>query len=429
MLVWLGGIIVILTFAAIIKRYETRMVLIISGLLMAMLSGKWAAAFKAFSDAMVNSGLVPVICTVMGFAFVMKLTQCDAHLVHLLASPLKRARAILIPGTVLVTFAINIALPSAAGCAAAVGAILIPTLMSAGVHPAVAASAVLAGTWGSCFNPGNAHNPFIAKLAGISDPMIVIAGHTMAALAGAVVVAVLVTAVAVLRKEDRGYESAAMAAEGTAKFEVSLVKAVVPVVPLLLLVAGSLGKLVPSVPALKAIHSFTVPEAMIIGVFLGFLVSLKSVKSQDISNKFFTGMGDAYASVIGIIIGAAVFNEGMKLIGLTGALIDFMKHSESIAKVAATFGPFIVAILSGSGDAATLAFNGAITPHAKQFGFEILPMGSTAFLSGALGRSMSPVAGAAIVCAGLAGVNPMEITKRNWPAMVVAAIVVMFMLL
>ncbi len=428
-MVWVGGLIVFLTFVAIIRRYETRMVLFLSGLLMAVLSGKWAAAFTAFSKAMVNEGLVPVICTVMGFAFVMKLTQCDAHLVHLLASPLTKARPVLIPGTVLVTFAINIALPSAAGCAAAVGAILIPTLISAGVHPALAASAVLAGTWGSAFNPGNAHNPFIAKLAGITDPMMVIAGHSKAALAGAVVVAVVLTAVAVLRKEDRGYEGAVLAQEGAARFEVNVVKALVPVIPLLLLVAGSLGKLMPSVPAFKAIHVFTVPEAMIIGVFLGFLVSLPGIKSQDISKKFFSGMGEAYASVIGIIIGAAVFNEGMKLIGLTGALIDFMKHSESIAKVAATFGPFIVAVLSGSGDAATLAFNGAITPHAKQFGFEILPMGSTAFLSGALGRSMSPVAGAAIVCAGLAGVNPIEITKRNWPAMVLAAVVVMFVLL
>jgi DcuC family C4-dicarboxylate transporter len=429
MLVWLGGLIVILTFAAIIKRYETRMVLFLSGALMALVSGKLPEAFTAFSKAMVNDGLVPVICTVMGFAFVMKYTQCDAHLVHLLATPLTKMRPILIPGAVLVTYAINIALPSAAGCAAAVGAILIPTLMSAGVHPAVAASAVLAGTWGSCFNPGNMHNPYIAKLAGISDPMVVIGGHTMAALVGAVVVAALVTAVAVLRKEDRGYEGAALAAGDMAKFEVDIVKAIVPVVPLVLLVAGSLGKLVPSVPALKMIHVFTVPEAMIAGVFLGFLVSFKSIKSADVSKQFFTGMGDAYANVIGIIIGAAVFNEGMKLIGLTGALIDFMKHSESIAKVAATFGPFIVAVLSGSGDAATLAFNGAITPHAKQFGFDILPMGSTAFISGALGRSMSPVAGAAIVCAGLAGVNPMEITKRNWPAMVLAAIIVMFMLL
>ncbi len=429
MLVWLGGLIVILTFAAIIKRYETRMVLFLSGALMALLSGKLPAVFTAFSKAMVNEGLVPVICTVMGFAFVMKYTKCDAHLVHLLATPLTKARSILIPGTVIVTFAINIALPSAAGCAAAVGAILIPTLMSAGVHPAIAASAVLAGTWGSAFNPGNAHNPFIAKLAGITDPMVVIAGHTMASLAGAVVVAAALTAVAIMRKEDRGYEGAVLAQNEATKFEVSIIKAIVPVIPLLLLVAGSFGKLFPKVAAFKAIHAFTVPEAMIAGVFLGFLVSFKEINTADVSKQFFSGMGEAYASVIGIIIGAAVFNEGMKLIGLTGALIEFMKHSESIAKIAATFGPFIVAVLSGSGDAATLAFNGAITPHAKQFGFEILPMGSTAFLTGALGRSMSPVAGAAIVCAALASVNPMEITKRNALGMVLAAIVVMFILL
>ncbi|MDT8900746.1 C4-dicarboxylate transporter DcuC [Anaeroselena agilis] len=428
-MVWLGGLIVILTFVAIIKRYETRMVLFLSGVLMALLSQQPWAAFAAFQKAMVNGGLVPVISTVMGFAFVMKYTKCDAHLVHLLAAPLTKARAVLIPGAVLVTFLINIALPSAAGCAAAVGAILIPTLMGAGVHPAIAASAVLAGTWGSAFNPGNMHNPYIAKLANISDPMVVIGGHTTAALAGMVVVAVVLTAVAMLRKEDRGYEGAALAVGGVDDFKVNIVKAIVPVVPLLMLVAGSLGKLVPSVPAFKLIHAFTVPEAMIIGVFLGFLVNLRTATSQDTSKQFFAGMGEAYASVIGIIIGAAVFNEGMKLIGLTGALIDFMKHSESIAKIAATFGPFIVAVLSGSGDAATLAFNGAITPHAKQFGFDILPMGSTAFLTGALGRSMSPVAGAAIVCAGLAGINPMEITRRNWPAMVLAAIVVMFILL
>ena len=41
---------------------------------------------------------------------------------------------------------------------------------------------------------------------------------------------------------------------------------------------------------------------------------------------------------------------------LTQALIDAMKNSQQIAQFGATFGPFIIAILSGSGDAATLAF-------------------------------------------------------------------------
>ena len=419
-MVWVGAIIVLLTFAAIIKKYETRLVLFLSGVVMAALSGKPMDAVTAFSAAMVNTGLVPVICTVMGFAFVMKLTKCDAHLVHLLAGALGKFRVILIPGTVIVTFLINIALPSAAGCGAAVGAIMIPTLIGAGIDPIMAASAVLAGTWGSVFNPGNAHNPFIAKLAN-TDVMTVIAGHTMASIVGVTIVAVLLTVIARFLKEDG---SGAITTTGaTAKtsedFKVSYLKAVVPVIPLLLLVLGS--------KQIKLLPEISVPAAMLIGTALGFAVTLTKV--DEISKQFFDGMGNAYGNVIGIIIAAAVFTKGMELIGLTAALITAMKSSESIARLAATFGPFIIAVLGGSGDAATLAFNGAITPHAAQFGFGILPMGSQAFIAGALGRSMSPVAGVAIVCAGLAQVNPIEMAKRNAGPMIVAAVISMFILL
>jgi len=418
-LVWLGAIIVVLTFAAIIKKYETRLVLFVSGFAMALVSGKPLAAVDAFSKAMVNPGLVTVICTVMGFAYVMKLTKCDAHLVHLLAGALGKFRVILIPGTVIVTFLINIALPSAAGCGAAVGAIMIPTLIGAGVHPIMAACAVLAGTWGSVFNPGSAHVPFIAKLAN-TDVMTVIAGHTTAAVTGVLIIAVLLTAIARYLKEDGSGAAVGVAAvQKDENFKVNFLKAAVPVIPLLLLVLGS--KQIGLLPAIS------VPAAMLIGAALGFAVTLKQV--DEVSKQFFDGMGHAYGNVIGIIIAASVFTAGMDVIGLTGSLITAMKGSAAIAKIAATFGPFIIAVLGGSGDAATLAFNGAITPHAPQLGFGILPMGSQAFIAGALGRSMSPVAGVAIVCAGLAQVNPIDMAKRNAIPMIVAATVSMFILL
>lgn len=418
-MVWVGAMIVLLTFAAIIKKYETRLVLFLSGVAMSALAGKPVEAINAFSAAMINSGLVPVICTVMGFAFVMKLTKCDAHLVHLLAAALGKFRVILIPGTVVVTFLINIALPSAAGCGAAVGAIMIPTLIGAGVSPVMAACAVLAGTWGSVFNPGTAHVPFIAKL-GNTDVMTVIAGHTMASIVDMFVVAILLTIIARVLKEDgSGEVGTGNAVKANDDFRVSFLKASVPVIPLLLLVLGS-----------KQIHlipEISVPAAMLIGTALGFAVTLTKV--DEVSKQFFDGMGNAYGNVIGIIIAAAVFTKGMELIGLTGALITAMKSSEAVARLAATFGPFIIAVLGGSGDAATLAFNGAITPHAAQFGFGILPMGSQAFIAGALGRSMSPVAGVAIVCAGLAQVNPIEMAKRNAIPMIAAAVISMFILL
>ena len=417
-MVWVGALIVLLTFAAIVKKYETRMVLFVSGVVMAALSGKPMEAITAFSSAMVNEGLVTVICTVMGFAFVMKLTKCDSHLVHLLAGLLGRYRVILIPGTILVTFLINIALPSAAGCGAAVGAIMIPTLIGAGVNPVMAACAVLAGTWGSVFNPGTAHAPFIAKL-GNADVMTVIAGLSVAAIAGIITVMVLLTIIARFLKEDGSGEAPTTAIKSDENFQVSFIKAMVPIIPLLLLVLGS--------KQVQLIPMISVPAAMLIGVVLGFAVTW--MKADEISKQFFDGMGNAYGNVIGIIIAAAVFTKGMELIGLTGALITAMKSSEAVARLAATFGPFIIAILGGSGDAATLAFNGSITPHAAQFGFGILPMGSQAYIAGALGRSMSPVAGVAIVCAGLAQVNPIEMAKRNAIPMIVTAVVTMFILL
>ena len=54
---------------------------------------------------------------------------------------------------------------------------------------------------------------------------------------------------------------------------------------------------------------------------------------------------------------------------------------------------------------------------------------SLAQIAGAMGRSMSPIAGATIICAGIAGVNPMEITKRNAIPMLCALTVGMLILL
>lgn len=416
-MVWFGGFIVILTFVAIIKKYETRMVLFTAGLLMCIIGGNMDAAITTFSKTMVHSTLVPTICTVMGFSFVMKLTECDKHLVTSLSGILSKGKLILIPFAVLITWWINIALPSAAGCAAAVGAILIPTLIGSGVHPAMAGSAVLAGTWGSAISPGTSHNPFVAKLAGV-DVMTVIMNEATAAIIASFVVIIALTAISVIKKEGPTEErrlAVANAGSKASEFKVNFIKALVPLIPLVLLVLGS--KQIAILPAVS------VPMAMITGVIIALVISMAN--PQEVSKKFFDGMGSAYGSVMGLIIAAAVFTQGMQLIGLTGSLIDVMKGSESIAKIAGAFGPFIIAILCGSGDAAALAFNGAITPHAASFGMTIMDLGSLAQMAGAIGRSMSPVAGAAIVCAQIANVNPIELSKRNAIPMLLGVITFM----
>ena len=413
----IGALVVLGVIYLLLKRHESRMVLIAAGILMCIIGGKPMAALDAFAKSMTNAGLITSVCSCMGFAWCMKYTGCDKHLVVAIGKVLKKMGFLLIPGATLATFVVNIAIPSAAGCSAAVGVIFIPILMAAGVHPAMAAAAVKSGTYGSMLNPGLVHNGVIAKLAGtqITD---VIGNHMMATVAGVIVAAVVLTVIAIVLKENKGYVPEGSVVDDDS-FSVNPLYAIMPLIPVIILLLGSTKV----VPMLK----MGVPHAMIIGAILALAATRKS--PVELTKSFFNGMGDAYANIIGIIISVGVFVAGLKALGLIKALIAWMLNSTGIVKIAATFGPFLLALISGSGDAATVAFNEAVTPHAAEFGISTMNMGSIAALGGTLGRTISPIAGATIICAGIAGVDPMEVCTRNALGIVCALLVGMVLLL
>lgn len=84
------------------------------GLLMSLLTLNPMGALDAFAKSMTSAGLIMAICSSMGFTYVMKYTQCDTHLVHLLTKPLGGLKFFLIQVATVITFFINIAIPSAA---------------------------------------------------------------------------------------------------------------------------------------------------------------------------------------------------------------------------------------------------------------------------------------------------------------------------
>jgi C4-dicarboxylate transporter len=309
---------------------------------------------------------------------------------------------------------------------------MIPLMISLGVHPAVAASAVMAGTFGSMLSPGLSHNAYMANMMK-TDVMQIIGIHYHVSAITIIIGAVSLTLFAMMRKELSGYVPDADHSVGTLTEKPNGLLAMIPVVPVVLLVLSAWisGKGAPSwgkdvLAVIPWFKSLSVPAAMIIGSLLGLAATRTNATVA--TKEFFRGMGDAYASVMGIIIAAGVFVAGMQAVGLVSALIESLKGTTALAKYAAAYGPFLLAIITGSGDAATLAFNGAVTPHAAQFGMGVGQMGALATLGGALGRTMSPLAGAAIVCAGLARVNPIEIAKRNAPGMIIAVTVSMLLL-
>lgn len=435
-MIWIGLAIVVVTFYLIYKNYEARLVLALSGLVMAFIgqvvvgtNGGVSAAVDAFVKQLVNGGLVPTIVTVMGFGYVMTFTKCSDHLVNLLVKPLARVPVIVIPGAVIITWLLNIVLPSAAGIAAAVGVLLIPALIALKVRPVMAAAAVFIGTWGSVVSPGLMFNPHIADIAfkakeiPAPDAMIVIMQEALPCAIGALVAAICLTIICIVLKEGVGSTKIVKelpdGEEIQKNFKVNPIKAIIPIIPLALLVLAS--KQVGVLPT----KAFSVPVCMLIGTAIGLIVALFSKqKIGEASKKFCRGAGDGFCDVVILIAAAAMFASGMKAIGLTGALVDAMKGSQSVAMFAAAAGPFVMAAISGSGNAAALAFNQAITPNAADFGLTIVQLGAVAQIAAGLGRSMSPVAGGVIILAGIAGVNPMEVVKRTAIPAIVALIVV-----
>lgn len=166
---------------------------------------------------------------------------------------------------------------------------------------------------------------------------------------------------------------------------------------------------------------------MLIGCAAAFLATRKS--PAEISKAFFKGAGDGFATVFGIITMALVFVSGVQSLGIINWMIQEMINTPSIAKISATVGPFLLGVISGSGEAASIAFNQSVTIHADTLGLNALNLGSLAAISGALGRTMSPIAGCAIICAGFAKVNPLELVKRTALGAIICVIITMLLLM
>ena len=169
------------------------------------------------------------------------------------------------------------------------------------------------------------------------------------------------------------------------------------------------GKLVPDVPiGLQALFRSSVQP---------YMISWYTYNPQEIIKKFFDGMGRGYGSILGLIIAAGVFAAGLKSCGLISLFIDYLKNSSDVAKLGASFGPYLLGIITGSGNAAAFAFNESVTPHALEFGMKIEDLGFIACVSATLGRVSSPLAAGVILIAGIAGASPLDVVKRSIPVM------------
>ncbi|MBQ4506302.1 MAG: C4-dicarboxylate transporter DcuC, partial [Firmicutes bacterium] len=126
---------------------------------------------------------------------------------------------------------------------------------------------------------------------------------------------------------------------------------------------------------------------------------------------------------------AAVFVKGMGAVGITNAIVEAMKNNPSIAKVGAAYIPMLIAMLSGSGNAACFAFIESVLPHSHEIGIDHNKLSVVCCGSGSWGRSWSPVAAVTVVLCGIAGVDPMSVVKITALPMILIGLIYIIVLL
>ncbi len=387
---------------------------------MAIFSLKPMIAFQQFDASMTKSSLIIAICSAMGFAATISLTKCDVHLVALLTRPLRKLGVFLLPACMVVTSFCAVAIPSTAGLCAAVGPSLIPILIRAGFKPAIAAAAIVCSTTPALFNPGVAHNVFVAKLADmevmafITKFFMPLAGFSIAIIVGLTVICFLYRDYK--KPVNTGTKVVQEKEVSNLPAKVNLFYAIAPLVPVAILLYVSL----------YTTMKMSVATAMLIGTAYALVITRSN--PAEVTKKFFDGMGKGYGNILGIIIAAGVFAAGLKAAGVVDMLVEALTSANHLARIGGAFGPYLMGVLTGSGDAAAFAFNEAVTPNAAKFGLQIADLGWLAIICGSFGRLSSPLAGGVILVAGMAGVNPMEIVKRSAPVMLCVLFAAYFLL-
>ena len=375
------------------------------------------------------TAMVAPICASMGFAALMNATGCDRHLVHALLAPMHRFQFLILPGGILSAYLVNMAVPSQASTAAALGPILVPLLIASGRAPAVAGAALVLGAsfGGDLLNPGAQDIQAVAGSAGLSAAELS-ARVIPASLAGVIVATVVFTLfnlrrASVTRTAPAGPVDTPVVPvpEDSKRLKVNPLKAVIPLVPIALLLAAYAGWsplawLVTTPPGQEwqpLSGALPVVRAMLIGVLLGIVVTWREILT--LTRAFFDGMGRAYASIISLTIAAQCFGAGVAAVGLADALLRLATASNALVPLSAGF-PWALSTLSGSGSGPILAF---AQTFLTKVGPESQPvvLGALACLGGAMGRTMSPVSAVVVYGSGLVGAPPLSVIRHLLPAL------------
>jgi DcuC family C4-dicarboxylate transporter len=443
-----AGAVIAAAVWAVAKGVDVRLVLLAAAIALAGLKGDLSVVVREFLGTISNEKFVIPICTAMGFAYVLRKSECDQHLVRLLMAPVSKVRWLLVPGVIVVGFLVNVPVISQTSTAVCLGPVVVPLMRAAGYSPAAIGSTLLLGcsVGGELLNPGAPELLTVSALTKYDTRKLV--EYLVPLVFPMVAVAALIfwTWVPSPVKPDGSGAEEFAAMIGT----INPLKALVPLVPIVLLflsgppldlihvpqrwlvpyppadasaaVAGGSAAYAGEHKSDTRANSRLIGLAMLVGVAVAAGVSPKHARGS--VKEFFDGAGYGFTHIISLIVTANCFGKAIEHVGLAEALGELIKqYPHSLVPLAGAV-PCAFAAVSGSGMASTQSLYGFFHGPAVDLGYDPAAVGAVVSLASAAGRTMSPVAAVTLMCCTLTGAKPFELTRRVAPPLVIGLVVV-----
>lgn len=456
---------------AVLRGVDARLALLAAALAVGTVTGNVSPIVREFLGAFSNEKFVVPICTAMGFAYVLKHTGCERHLVLLLIEPLRYMRWLLVPGVVVVGFLANVPVISQTSTAICLGPVAIPLLRAAGYSMTTIGACLLLGVsvGGELLNPGAPEllavfdktgmppteqarrclPPLVFTQLAVSTAVFWLMslgwerGERSSPAGGAAPVSELPIEAEPWQEAGSRGEAETAAAEDEAaappcelpRERIQWLKAFVPLVPLALLFASGL-------PA--PYNLFEIPDAWValpkdgrrdpayatrligLAMLVGTAVAMAAApsKAKDGVKQFFDGAGYGFARIVSLIVTANCFGVAIRDSGLAALLGQAIQAFPDLLSPLAAFVPLLFAAVSGSGMASTQSLYGFFHGPAVALGVDPTAVGALVGVGSAAGRTMSPVAAVVLMCASLTGTKPLDLVKRVAPPLLIGLTVV-----
>ncbi|MCD8340063.1 MAG: C4-dicarboxylate transporter DcuC [Burkholderiales bacterium] len=387
--------------------------------------------FKVFGDGFSTriGGLGLQLMAIGGFSRYMEHVGASEALFRVFKKPLQAIKSPywLLGASFIVSQIMVIFVPSHAGLALLLMVTLYPLLVRTGVSPMSALGVIGCAQFVDA-GPGSGNCNLAAQVSGMD-----VAEYFVDFQLPMFIVLVLVVAVAhmyVQRWWDRregwkfdpnNIHTLAGTKQVEEKAPAPTIYAILPVIPLFLIIVFS--KVVGSKIRIDVV------TAMVISTWIAIVFEIcrwRSFKTVLGTFKlFFEGMGTILVGVVSLIVCGEFLAAGLIKSGCMQTLID--------AAISAGFGVavmvfvgsillWIFAFIMGSGNAAFFSFAPLVPPIAKALGQPIVDILFPLQMIVGFGRVASPITGAIVAIATMAGVSSFQVAKRTCIPMFIATI-------